>query len=333
MEISIHRPLYVNKIGKRAKNQDSLYPSAGLASRDSHVFLACDGVGGAASGEIASRVSADVVGQFFEHQLATIEHINAAINAAQAAIDAHLETDPLSKGMGTTLTFVQFNPYGATIAHIGDSRVYHIRNGHILFCTDDHSLINEMRKKGMDNLENVQSNVITRAIQGQSVRAVQADVQFISDIEAGDYFFLCTDGIWGVFEDTELKAIFGEALTNEEKLEQIEARCAVQSHDNYTAYLIQIESVTVGVQPEIEPVTEGIQPEIAASSMMDNQSTADAQADAQTDAQTDAETDLAERQEIMIEVTQKPRKAAWVVPLILILLVLMGILWAVFGTT
>ena len=329
MKISIHPPLYINKIGKRAKNQDSLYPQAGSANTESRVFLACDGVGGAASGEIASRVSADVVGHFFEHQLATIEHINAAINAAQTAIDTHLETDPLSKGMGTTLTFLQFHAQGATIAHIGDSRVYHIRNGHILFCTDDHSLINEMRKKGMDNLENVQSNVITRAIQGQSVRAVQADVQFISDIEAGDYFFLCTDGIWGVFEDTELKEIFGEALTNEEKLEQIEARCAVQSHDNYTAYLIQIESVTEAVEPEIEPFTEGVEKAITAPSMTDNQSTADAQADTEID----TETDLVERQEIMIEVTQKPRKAAWVVPLILILLVLIGILWAVFGTT
>lgn len=314
MEISIHLPLYVNKIGKRAKNQDSLYPPVGSANTDSRVFLACDGVGGAASGEIASRVSADVVGQFFEHQLATIEPINAAINAAQAAIDAHLETDPLSKGMGTTLTFVQFNPYGATIAHIGDSRVYHIRNGHILFRTDDHSLINEMRKKGMDNLENVKSNVITRAIQGQSVRSVQADVQFISDIQAGDYFFLCTDGIWGVFEDIELKAIFGDSITNEAKLEQIEARCAAQAHDNYTAYLIQIASVT-----------EGVEKAITAPSMRNNQST--------TDAKADTETDVVERQEIMIEVTQKPRKSPWVVPFILILLVLIGLLWAVFGTT
>ena len=200
MQIAIQPPLYFNKIGKRAKNQDSIYPSGGSAHIENRVFLVCDGVGGAASGEIASRVCADVFGQYFENTRATIDDIEAAVDAAQVAVDDHLKIDPLSKGMGTTLTFLQFHTQGATIAHIGDSRVYHIRNGNILFCTDDHSLINEMRKKGMDDLENVQSNIITRAIQGQSVREVKADVQFISDIQTGDYFLLCSDGVWGVFE-------------------------------------------------------------------------------------------------------------------------------------
>ena len=301
MQITINQPIYINKIGKRAKNQDSIYPSCGSATTENRVFLVCDGVGGAASGEVASRVAADTVGQFFENKIATIDAIEDAVDASQAAIDAHLETDPLSKGMGTTLTFVQFHAQGATVAHIGDSRVYHIRNGHILFCTDDHSLINEMRKKGMDNLENVQSNVITRAIQGQSVRAVKADVQFISDIEAGDYFLLCSDGVWGVFSDTELAHIMGDSYSDEEKLAEIEDQCAIHAHDNYSAYLIQIASVT-----DTDDTLK----------MNDNQ------------ALTDEETATNHRQNIVIEVTQKPRKASWVVPLIIIV-VLAALFWMI----
>jgi PPM family protein phosphatase len=304
MQISIHPPLYINKIGKRGKNQDSIYPSCDSANAENRVFLVCDGVGGAASGEIASRVSADTIGHFFENRTATIETIEQAVDAAQKTIDRHLEIDPLSKGMGTTLTFLQFHAEGATVAHIGDSRVYQIRNGQIVFCTDDHSLVNEMRKQGMDNLENVQSNIITRAIQGQSVRAVKADVECITDIAEGDYFLLCSDGIWGVYDDAELVEIINNSNTREEKLAEIEAHCAIHSHDNYSAYLIQIASVG-DKKTSIEPI--------------DNQS------------DTDEEETESARQNILIEETQKPRKAAWVIPLIIIV-VFAAIIWALLNS-
>jgi PPM family protein phosphatase len=320
MKITIHQPLSVNKIGKRGKNQDSIFPSTDQADATNQVFVVCDGVGGAASGEVASRLSADTIGRYFENKTATFDTIEAAVQKAQIALDGYLSTNENSKGMGTTLTFMQLHTQGATIAHIGDSRVYHIRKNHILFCTDDHSLINEMRKKGMDNLEDVKSNIITRALQGKSVKAVKADVHYISDIQKGDYFLLCSDGIWGTIPDSKMLQILEGNTSNQEKIEYIDALCEVSSHDNYSAYLLQIASVSdedktqlMGSDNDktltIEPIYSEPQPNRIESPLIEK-------------------SQGYSPQNLQIEVTQKPRVAKWVIP-VLIIVTIAVISWLV----
>jgi len=146
--------------------------------------------------------------------------------------------------MGTTATFLQMTKEGMVIAHAGDSRVYHIRKGSIVFCTYDHSLKNELLKQGRrEEAKYAKDNIITRAIQGNSVKQIQLDVSTIKDIQAGDYFLLCSDGVWGAIPDKDLRGILNQAISDEEKMETIRRACELSSNDNYSAYLIRVKEV------------------------------------------------------------------------------------------
>jgi PPM family protein phosphatase len=281
--MQIHLPLSFHEKGKRPRNEDNIYPQTGQATAENTVYLVCDGVGGAINGDIASRMVSDAFGQAFENKKADDKSLQAILSQVQKQIDDYLLENPDSKGMGTTLTFLQFHSEGATIAHAGDSRVYHIRGNSILFCTSDHSLVNELKKQGMlEEAENAKSNVITRALQGDSVKKIELDTHRISDIQADDYFLLCSDGVWGALSDEDLLAILQKKRTNIEKLKDIEQLCEQFSKDNYSAYLIQIEKVE---KPVLKTFTKPVAEEPATR--------------------------------VFVESTQKARKASWVAPFLI----------------
>lgn len=259
MQIQAYPPLSFHEKGKRGRNEDNIYPPSGQATGNSTVFLVCDGVGGAISGDIASRMVSDAFGSAFENRRANDQSLQETLQNVQQQIDQYLQQNPQSKGMGTTLTFLQLHEDGATIAHAGDSRVYHIRGNTVLFCTDDHSLINDLRKKGLlEEAENAKSNIITRAIQGDSVRKITLDVHYVTDIQADDYFLLCSDGVWGAISNDDLTAILQKDKPNEEKLEEIEELSKQLSKDNYSAYLIQIQNVENATLATIASVKKSI---------------------------------------------------------------------------
>jgi len=243
MQINIFPPVALCERGRRSKNEDNIYPILGNATAANHTFLVCDGVGGAEKGEVASQIVTQTFGVAFEQQMASSALLHKVLDQVQREVDDYIRKQQV-KGMGTTLTFLQLNENGAIIAHAGDSRVYHIRGNKVLFCTSDHSLVNELKKKGLyEEAELAGDNIITRAIQGASVKKINLDVEHISDIQAGDYFLLCSDGVWGVIPDESLVNILKANRTDEEKIGQIEQRCIQSSKDNYSAYLIKIQSV------------------------------------------------------------------------------------------
>ena len=243
MQINIFPPVALCERGRRSKNEDNIYPILGNATAANHTFLVCDGVGGAEKGEVASQIVTQTFGVAFEQQMASSALLHKVLDQVQREVDDYIRKQQV-KGMGTTLTFLQLNENGAIIAHAGDSRVYHIRGNKVLFCTSDHSLVNELKKKGLyEEAELAGDNIITRAIQGASVKAINLDVEHISNIQAGDYFLLCSDGVWGVIPDENLGNILDTNSSDEEKIDQIEQRCIQSSKDNYSAYLIKIQSV------------------------------------------------------------------------------------------
>jgi serine/threonine protein phosphatase PrpC len=252
MLIKIHPPLAMCEKGKRSKNEDNIYPTLGASIPKSRTFIVCDGVGGAAKGEVASRVVSTVFGNLFDQKMATVESLQEALDRAQAELDAYVQRTPENKGMGTTLTFLQFNNCGAVIAHAGDSRVYHIRKDKILFCTYDHSLVNDLVKMGKtEEAELAPRNIITRAIQGSTIKKIELDVRTVSDIQVDDYFFLCSDGVWGTLSDGELISIMDSDTTDVEKINSINHICNQSSKDNYSAYLIKIKEIMQIKQPSI----------------------------------------------------------------------------------
>lgn len=249
MKIQIVAPLALHERGQRPNNEDNLFPSLGKTTSDDRLFLVCDGVGGADKGEIASALVCRSISHYFSQNriaLSDEQTINNAVGYAEIELERHIKAHPETSNMATTLTLLHLHDQGATVAHIGDSRIYHVRNGQICWRSQDHSYVNELVKSGIIGPEEARKhpkrNVITRALQGNKT-PVKADIHLIEDLREGDYFFLCTDGILEAFEESELMEVLGNQQSDLEKIAQIQKQGQAKSHDNFTAYLIQIQSV------------------------------------------------------------------------------------------
>ncbi|GHT35304.1 protein phosphatase [Bacteroidia bacterium] len=250
MNITIGKPFAISERGNRLNNEDFIYPSPEAVTTDQRLFLVCDGVGGADKGEIASALACDHFQTYFSTMLGkeepTADFIQKAIQYTEAHFDTYLEAHPEATGMATTLTMLYIGTEGITLAHVGDSRIYHFRNGNILYQTEDHSLVNSWVKLGQITPEQAvnhpQKNVILRAIQG-SAHHTEADVALIQDLQPGDYFFLCTDGIMENFSNEALSAVFQRQLSPEITKDVLMESCDGKTRDNFSFYIIPIQNV------------------------------------------------------------------------------------------
>lgn len=241
----------IHELGQRGNQEDSLFPSQTEKPSDGSLFILCDGMGGHAAGEVASGTVCEAMSRYIEeHPSPDGSFGNAdfekALSAAYDALDAR-DTDD-EKTMGTTLTFVKFHEGGCYTAHIGDSRIYHIRPSErrILHVTEDHSLVNDLVKLGEmtpdEARKSPQKNVITRAMQPHQERRVPADVLNITDIKAGDYIYMCSDGMLEQAEDKEIVNVISLHKPDAEKI-KILTGATKANRDNHSAHLIRIVSV------------------------------------------------------------------------------------------
>lgn len=244
----------INELGKRSNQEDSIFPLSSELPSTGSLFILCDGMGGHAAGEVASQTVCEVMSDFIEknsHQGGYFDKndFDASLNAAYDALDAKDTED--EKKMGTTLTFVKFHTGGCFIAHIGDSRIYHIRPSEkrILYVTRDHSLVNDLIKLGELTPEEAktssQKNIITRAMQPNQESRTGADCLDITDIKAGDYIYMCSDGMLEQTDDEEIVNILSLDRSDAEKIEILRG-ATKDNKDNHSAHLIRIESVSDG---------------------------------------------------------------------------------------
>ncbi len=243
--------------GPRPKQEDSLFPGHNETQDSDRLFILCDGMGGHSAGEVASQTVCEAMSESIFAQISdpegsfTDDNFAIALDAAFNALDE--KDNGAYKKMGTTLTFLKLHNDGCTIAHIGDSRVYHIRPGktaeetQILHQTYDHSLVNDLIKIGELTPEEAktsrQRNVITRAMQPLMDRRPRADIYHSQDIRPGDYFMLCSDGILEQMEDENIKYIFSEEVGDAKKKIETIIKVTEQNHDNHTAILVEIKDV------------------------------------------------------------------------------------------
>lgn len=249
MRITIFPPVAISETGGRQNNEDAVYPSPGQASVSDRLFMVCDGMGGLSEGEQASSLTTSAIRSFFAQHPgpATFALVSMAVQEAEKALEAYQRTTSAPGKMGTTLTLLHLHQKGATVAHVGDSRIYHCRGNNILYRSTDHKLVDEWVKAGILNpeqaMDHPQRNVITRAIQGRPLTPAQADVSMLTDLRRGDYFFLCSDGIIEQLTDDALTAILAEQVSDEVKMNKINAVCKGRTADNYSAYLIHLQAV------------------------------------------------------------------------------------------
>lgn len=290
MKIEIRKPLCFTEIGRKDQQEDSLFPRLGCATTDNRYFLVCDGVGGSEHGEVASATVSQAIGEYLAQLslpdgVLTEEIFASALDQAYNALDYAESQQAVSfKKMATTLTFLGIHRRGCLIAHIGDSRVYHVRPGvGILSRTNDHSLVNDLIKAGELTPEQAktfkQKNIITRAMQPLMEVRDKAEITRVLQVEAGDYFFLCCDGVLEHLQDEDLVSILSKvSLSDEEKLAAIKAICDENNtRDNYTCYLVPIESVipeplfdAAAVEEEIEGEVEPEEPVVPTPAVTTN---------------------------------------------------------------
>jgi len=260
MNITLRTPLSFTEIGRKDNQEDRLYPVNG-ASASSRTFILCDGMGGHARGEVAAEVVSTTLGNALDsHTSASVSEneFGESLALCYKALDEKLAGDD-SRRPGTTLTCVRFGDNGVLAAHIGDSRIYHVRPGvGIMFRTSDHSLVNELVRAGQiteaEALVHPRRNVITRAMMPGASNPPKADITLLSDIQSGDYFFLCCDGVLERLRDQRLITILSDTnLTDNGKLNAIKAICDKGTRDNYTAWLIPIDSVEGNSVPAGQP--------------------------------------------------------------------------------
>jgi serine/threonine protein phosphatase PrpC len=242
--VHITKQACISEQGKRANNEDTALFSEGK------VFVVCDGVGGNEKGEVASHIVAEV---FLECGIESpMPDLNQVLKLAETQLDEHLAQNPETAGMATTLTFSMPTPHGILVAWCGDSRVYQFREGRIIFQTRDHSWVNEAVENGIITAEEAvnhpKSNVITRAIQG-SHKSTQLDITLLTDVQKGDFFLHCSDGVLEAWSDTDLEALFNSNGDVDELASVLKQQCEIDSRDNFTAIIYAIESSEI--QPEL----------------------------------------------------------------------------------
>lgn len=237
----------INEIGKRTNNEDSVFPNSEINSSLNNLFLVCDGVGGHAKGEIASDLVCSQLARYYEQErieVSTPEQIERGIQFVENQFDSYMLSNPDSSGMGTTLTLLHLHRQGASLAHIGDSRIYHLRGGEILFRTKDHSLVQTLVDLGEiteeEAVHHPNRNQITNAIQGASVRRAKPSQHSITDLRAGDLFVLCTDGVLESVTDEDLRSFSREGYEVDTIALKMRRLCEVHSRDNFSAYIIKL---------------------------------------------------------------------------------------------
>lgn len=274
MEIILGQPYSFCLTGQRDNQEDSRYPDSDAPQPYAPFFLVCDGVGGCQKGEVASHTVCDAFGRTLSardwHQ--PFDNVDFQRVLQKAYQELRRKENPSSRGMATTLTFAAFHSGGCTVAHIGDSRIYHIRPQHgILYRSDDHSLVNALVHSGNltpdEAIGHPDSNIITRymGIPIGNEPVAKATVMLLDDLQAGDYILLCSDGVLHCMSDRELYDLLSSNLTDEDKIRQMEQACN-DSPDNSTAYLIPIEGVNNqntfidenGAQDHTRPTTQPI---------------------------------------------------------------------------
>ncbi len=235
---------------KRSHNEDAF-----LADPELGLFIVCDGVGGRARGEIASREAVDFIWEWFKREAGTLpppggdsneavaklcQMMRGAIQNATYMVHSLGELNPDQRGMSTTASAFYVSESLGVVGQVGDSRVYLARKGVVSQLTEDHTLVNYQLKHGLISPEEAKHsrirNVITRAVGHKDY--VEVDTLPIP-LFPGDRILLCSDGLHGYLNEAALERIMSLDV-EEAVLESIRFANDQGGSDNITSLLIEV---------------------------------------------------------------------------------------------
>jgi PPM family protein phosphatase len=228
---------------QRRSNEDAFYAHSPL-------FAVADGMGGARAGEVAARLMVEVLEGGLPDGGSDEGRLADRVREANSRIYELAQRDPERAGMGTTVTTAYVGDRAVAVAHVGDSRAYRLRDGHLEQITRDHSLVEELKRRGKlteeEAEEHPQKSVITRALGPES--RVEVDTVSVP-AQAGDVFLLCSDGLTGMVPEERM----AEILEGADDLEQAGRALIAEANerggrDNITVVLFGLEEVAGGVE-------------------------------------------------------------------------------------
>jgi PPM family protein phosphatase len=236
---------------QRSNNEDSyLYWEAGSDEefcRKGRLAVIADGMGGYEGGQEASRLAVETVRAVYEHALGADPQVTLleAFELAHQSIQRYATDHPQFHGMGTTCTAVAIVGRQLHFAHVGDSRLYHIRAETISKLTRDHSYVGKLVESGIVRSEDAESHpqrhVLTAALgSGRQVVPDAPDRPF--PLEEGDTLVLCTDGLWGVVGDLELGRVAQSNSSAEACVALVRMALERGGPDNITVSVLRVSA-------------------------------------------------------------------------------------------
>lgn len=251
----------------RESNQDAFF-----IDEASGVFIVCDGMGGHLAGDVAAKMTIDMLLSYFrEHPLLidqlgdtetqqkkAVSWMRDAIDQACLAVFREASSHEKFAGMGTTLTMLVIRGGLGIMAHVGDSRLYLYRKEHLHQLSKDHTIVQDLVDRGVLELDmavdHPHAHVLTRAVGvGETV---QADICCF-DVLPDDYYFLCTDGVFDCISiEEELPSFLGFEDLGQAPGAMIERANALGADDNVTAVMLHIEASAEERQEQAEKTEE-----------------------------------------------------------------------------
>jgi protein phosphatase len=220
---------------QRQSNEDAFFERAPL-------FAVADGMGGARAGEVASRMAVEELSAMGDPGSKAEESLRSVARSANRRIYDMAQGDSEHAGMGTTFTAVLVSGREVAVGHVGDSRLYRMRDGSLERLTDDHSLVEELVRQGKLTPQEAevhpQRSIITRALGPE--KDVQVDT-FTHTARDGDVYLLCSDGLSGMVSDEGLAQILSSSRSLDDAAQGlIDAANAAGGKDNITAVLFRV---------------------------------------------------------------------------------------------
>ncbi|MEA2156920.1 MAG: family protein phosphatase [Solirubrobacteraceae bacterium] len=233
---------------QRRANEDAYYARAPL-------FVVADGMGGAQAGEVASRIAVETFERGFDDggSGSAEQMLAERVREANTRIHEMSQAEQDRAGMGTTITAAHVGAYEVAIAHVGDSRAYRLRDDELERLTEDHSLVEEMRRRGQltaqEADEHPQRSIITRALGPEP--SVTVDTHSWRGA-AGDVYLLCSDGLTSMVPEVQVAALLrGAASLRDAGRALVDAANGAGGRDNITVVLFRLEEVA-----EAEPLVD-----------------------------------------------------------------------------
>ncbi len=237
---------------QRRDNEDSAFARA-------PVFVVADGMGGAQAGEVASRIAIETFEPGLPDEGSPEERLAQRVREANRQIYERSRAEHDRAGMGTTLTAAYLDHGSVAIAHVGDSRAYMFRDGALRRLTQDHSLVDELVRRGKlteaQAAEHPQRSIITRALGPEP--DVEVDT-WTYPARAGDILLLCSDGLTSMISEDRVADVLNSADTLDQAADALigEANEA-GGRDNITVVLFRVEDVGEEGEPEQATMVTG----------------------------------------------------------------------------